>query len=54
LVICTTPRGKSTAENAQFASKVIDIIEKLKRLNEEIHVNLHYLLEFPLCIKASA
>ena len=24
LVICTTPRGKSTAENAQFASKVID------------------------------
>lgn len=51
LVICTTPRGKSTAENAQFASKVIDLIEKLKRLNEEKHVHLHYLLEFPLCIK---
>jgi hypothetical protein len=53
LVICTTPRGKSTKENARFASKVFDLIEKFRRLNEEKHkhVYLHYLLEFPSCIK---
>lgn len=53
LVICTTPRGKSTEDNKQFADDVFGLIKKLKRLNKEKHRldHLFYLLEFPSCIK---
>ena len=53
LVICTTPRGKSTEENVQFTSKVFELINNVKRLNRELYKldHLFYLLEFPSCIK---
>jgi hypothetical protein len=37
LVICTTPRGKSTEENVQFTSKVFELINNVKRLNRELY-----------------
>ncbi|KAL3777988.1 hypothetical protein ACHAW5_003268 [Stephanodiscus triporus] len=53
LVICTTPRGKSTEENVQFTAMVFELIKNLKRLNRELYKldHLFYLLEFPSSIK---